>query len=230
MNNTRTFPIAARLHWLEVLTLISATLTALSALGIVGGHLFFKPLTMLIAIVFVAVRARSSGGVTRADLLLEAALFFSLVGDVFLMLPGDYFIPGLASFLVAHLFYLVLLRQGQRWFPSRRGLVAVFGTGALIYAWVWPGLGDSVLKAAVATYVCVIALMASQAVGRATVLGTPAARSVALGTCVFMLSDTLIAINKFVSPIALAPLWILATYYAAQMLIVHHVRASDPGP
>ena len=37
-----------------------------------------------------------------------AALVFSLVGDVLLMLPGNTFIPGLASFLVAHVFYIAL--------------------------------------------------------------------------------------------------------------------------
>jgi alkylglycerol monooxygenase len=47
---------------------------------------------------------------------------------------------------------------------------------------------------------------------------------VALGACVFMVSDSLIAINKFVTPVTLSPLWILATYYAAQLLIVHNAR------
>ena len=43
------------------------------------------------------------------------------------------------------------------------------------------------------------------------------------GAGVFMLSDSLIAINKFLQPVPLAPLWILASYYAAQTLIVHNV-------
>jgi len=81
-----------------------------------------------------------------------------------------------------------------------------------------------VLKIAVAAYVTVISLMASQAIGRATVLGTTAAWRVALGACIFMVSDSLIAVNKFVTPVELSSLWILATYYAAQMLIVHNAR------
>ena len=59
----------------------------------------------------------------RFQHLLVTGLAFSLAGDVFLMLKG-YFIPGLASFLVAHLCYIALFRQGQRWFPSRGALVA----------------------------------------------------------------------------------------------------------
>ena len=221
-----------RLGMLEVLLLQCAALATLSALGMVDGHLVFKPMAMVIAIVFVAARAHSTGAtgtfVTKFDALLIGALVFSLGGDVFLMLPGNYFIPGLGSFLVAHLFYIVLLRQGQGWFPSRTALLCVLGFGAVMYGVLWSSLGDPVLKVAVAAYVSVIALMTAQAIGRAVVLGDAAARWVAVGACVFMASDSLIAINKFLTPVPLSPLWILCTYYAAQMLIVHHARPTHP--
>jgi uncharacterized membrane protein YhhN len=151
-------------------------------------------------------------------------MVFSLVGDVFLMLPGNYFIPGLASFLVAHGFYIALFRQGQSWFPNKGALVGVLAAGAVMYGIVWGGLNDPVLKIAVAAYVTVISLMAAQAIGRAFVTGDPSSCWVAVGACVFMVSDSLIAINKFVTPVALSSLWILATYYCAQMLILHNAR------
>ena len=215
-----------RLHMLEVLAVQSGALATVGALGLMDGYMVFKPLTMLIAITFVAVRAISTGATTRFDALLIGALVFSLVGDVFLMLPGNYFIPGLASFLVAHIFYIALFRLGQSWFPSKKALVAVLAVGVAMYAIVWGGLGDPVLKMAVAAYVGVISLMAAQAIGRATVQGghDSGAGWVALGACVFMVSDSLIAINKFVTPVALSSLWILATYYVAQLLIVHNAR------
>ncbi len=63
--------------------------------------------------------------------MLAGALVASLAGDVFLMLPGgQWFIPGLASFLVAHLFYIALFRARQAWFASRRALVATLALGA----------------------------------------------------------------------------------------------------
>ena len=212
------------LSMLEVLTVECAALATVSALGMLDGYFLFKPLTMGIAIVFVATRGYSTRATGRFNALLIAALVFSLAGDVFLMLPGNYFIPGLASFLVAHVFYIALFRQGQGWFPSKRALVAVLAVGAAMYSIVWGGLGDPVLKIAVAAYVSVISLMAAQAIGRATVQGDAAARWVALGACIFMVSDSLIAINKFVTPVALSSLWILATYYCAQILIVHNAR------
>jgi uncharacterized membrane protein YhhN len=215
-----------RLHLLEVLTLQSSVLATLGALGMADLYMVFKPVAMLLAMAFVAVRATNTRAIARFDVLLLAALLFSLCGDVFLMLPGNTFIAGLASFLVAHLFYIALFRQGQGWFPSRPGLAAVFSVGAVMYAIVWPGLPDPVLQLAVAAYVSVISLMASQALGRARVSGDAASRWVALGACVFMVSDSLIAIDKFVSPVPLSALWILLTYYAAQMLIVHNARPS----
>jgi hypothetical protein len=48
----------------------------------------------------------------------------------------------------------------------------------------------------------------------------PAAFAVALGAGFFMLSDTLLAINRFVSPLPMSQVWVLSTYYAAQVLIV----------
>jgi hypothetical protein len=53
------------------------------------------------------------------------------------------------------------------------------------------------------------------------VLGDRAARQVALGACFFMLSDSLLATNRFVQPLPLAQVGVLATYYAAQAFIVH---------
>lgn len=210
---------------LELLLLTAAVVTVVtSTLGPVTLHFIFKPLTMLLAIAFVARRSIESGGCGRRDALLMAALAASLAGDVFLMLPGGYFIPGLASFLVAHLFYIALFRQNVPWFPSRRALVATLGVGAAMYAWVWGGLTDPVLKVAVGAYVSVIALMVAQAIGRATVQRGTDATLVALGAAIFMLSDSLIAINRFVQPLPLVSLWVLSSYYAAQLLIVHNAR------
>ena len=213
-----------RIALMELLILVCCVMATLGSLNLLDLYTLLKPLPMATAMVFVVTRAHSAGKVQRDDLLLLAALLFSLCGDVFLMLPGDYFIPGLASFLVAHCFYIVLFRQGQTWLPSKAALACVLGAGLIMYAIVWPGLGDTVLRIAVATYVLVISLMTAQAIGRATILRSNAARWVAIGACIFMCSDSMIAISKFINPIALESLWVLATYFAAQMLIVHFSR------
>jgi alkylglycerol monooxygenase len=219
--------LQGRLTMIEVLLIEAAALaTATSALSLVELHRVFKPLALCFALVFVAARARTARANGQFDLLLLAGLACSLAGDVFLMFPG-FFIPGLLSFLVAHLFYIALFKQGQPWFPSRRALAATLGIGALMYAFLFNGL-NPVLRVAVAAYVVVIALMAAQAIGRATVLRNKAALGVAIGAGFFMLSDALLATNRFATPLAMAPLWVLSTYYLAQILIVHNARPAAP--
>lgn len=210
-----------------LLIAVATVSTGTAALGLMELHRMTKPLTMLIAIIFIATRAYQSRPKGRFEskfkIWLLIALACSLAGDVALMFPG-YFVPGLLAFLLAHLGYIALLKQGQAWFPSRRALLATLGLGAAMYAVLWSGGLPPALRAPVAAYVVVIALMAAQAIGRATVLHEQAAWGVALGAGFFMLSDTLLALNKFVAPLPLAPLWVLSTYYAAQILIVRHAR------
>ena len=218
-----------RLAMLELLLLETALLATLAALGWIAFPMALKPMPMSIACVFVVQRAISSQGLGKFDLLLGAALLASLAGDVLLMLPGDHFIAGLAAFLVAHLFYIALFRQQAPWFPDRRALAASMGFGALMYAALWSSLADPVLKLAVGCYIGVISLMVAQAIGRARVIGDAASRWVAIGACLFMLSDSLIAIDRFLTPLPMASLWILSSYFAAQMLIVHHSRTMSAG-
>ncbi|WP_374669378.1 lysoplasmalogenase family protein [Ramlibacter sp.] len=218
-----------RLSMLEVLAVEAAALaTACAAAGWIDGYRVFKPLVMLLLIAFVLLRHSRAGGnpvppsPARFTLLLLAALVCCLAGDVFLMFPG-YFIPGLVSFLIGHLFYIALFGMGVPWFASRRALVATLAAAMVMYATLFPHLG-MVLKIAVAAYATVIALMAAQAIGRAVTLRDGASVGVAVGACFFMLSDSLLAINKFATPLPQDDLLVLGTYYIAQMLFVHHAQ------
>ena len=216
-----------RLSMLEVLMVQAAALsTATAALGLVDLHRVFKPLTMVMAMAVVLARTEAAQRRSLGSVLLLGALALSLAGDVFLMFPG-YFVPGLVSFLLAHLAYIALFRQDAAWFPSRRALAATLGIGAAMYVFLWQGGLPTALRVPVAVYVGVIALMAAQAIGRATVFRNGAAVGVALGAGFFMLSDSLLAVNKFVMPLPMSQVWVLTTYYAAQVLIVRHMLASS---
>jgi sterol desaturase/sphingolipid hydroxylase (fatty acid hydroxylase superfamily)/uncharacterized membrane protein YhhN len=219
-----------RIGILDALLIESAALaTATAAVGMPELHRVFKPLTLLLALALVATRPRAPGapGALRFDALLVVALAFSLLGDVFLMLPGR-FIPGLVAFLIAHLCYVALLRQGVGWLPRPLALAATLGAGVAVYALLFPGL-DPVLRGAVAAYVVVIAVMAAQAIGRAAVLKDRASVAVAIGAVFFMASDTLLALNRFWQPLPMAQFWVLATYYVAQILIAVNARpAASP--
>ena len=219
--------LQGRLGMVEVLLVECAALaTASSALGLTQLHYVMKPLTLLIAIFLVATDMPAPGTSRSFKPLLLTALLASLAGDVLLMLPGKFFLAGLASFLVAHLFYIALLKRSNgpaRWFPNRIALATTLVFGAAMYGLLWSGLRGSVLAGAVAAYVVVIALMAAQAIGRATVLRNRPATLVAVGACFFMLSDTLLALNRFVQPLPMVGLWVLGTYYVAQILLARNL-------
>ncbi|MBX9610432.1 MAG: sterol desaturase family protein [Burkholderiales bacterium] len=213
-----------RITMTEALWIESAALaTATAATGWLELHRVFKPLAMLIGIFYIAKYRHLTGANGHFYLNIVAALGFSLVGDVLLMFPG-YFVPGLIAFLIAHVFYIAVFKHGQAWFPRRGAWVATLAIGAMFYAFVALQGLPVALRVPVAAYVVVISLMAAQAIGRAQVLRDGASLAVALGAGFFMLSDSLLALNKFVLPLPMAPLWVLGTYYAAQILIVRHAR------
>jgi sterol desaturase/sphingolipid hydroxylase (fatty acid hydroxylase superfamily)/uncharacterized membrane protein YhhN len=199
----------------EVLLIECAALAmATAATGWVAAHLLFKPLAMLVAIALVA-RAPAHPG--RVWLL--AALAASLVGDVFLMVDG-YFIPGLVAFLLAHAAYIARFRLDAPWLVNRRALLVVAAVALGMFTVLWTGGLPADLRFPVAVYVCAIALMAAQAMGRATVLRDSASWMVAAGAACFMASDALLAVNRFVTPLPAQAFWVLSTYYAAQCLMV----------
>lgn len=217
--------LQGRLPVIGVLFVDAAALaTASGALGLSGLHFVAKPLALSILIAFASMRARTDAMPGRFALVLLAGLAASLGGDVLLMWPQR-FVPGLVAFLLAHLAYIALFANGVGLFPRRRALAATLAVGVLMYGFLWWGGLPAGLRIPVGIYVVVIACMAAQALGRAAVLGDAAARQVALGACLFMVSDALLATHRFVQPLPVASLWVLASYYAAQWLIAAKVRA-----
>jgi uncharacterized membrane protein YhhN len=145
------------------------------------------------------------------------ALVFSLAGDVFLMLPVDAFIPGLASFFAAHVAYIVGLRFVH---PHSWALFA----GVLFVSTYAGSLGLRVLRGAprdlripVIAYIGVISVMVAFAIGTGPALASA-------GAIVFLVSDTLIAWNRFVRPLRWAPVAIMVTYHLAQAALVASLR------
>ncbi len=206
-----------RVSVLEALFVFSAALCCASdALGWRGVEMAAKPAAMAFLILSVAMRA----GQSDVKRLILCAFSASLVGDT-LLLWSTLFLPGLAAFVVAHGFYIATFSRGVGLWPSRAALVLIGAFGVLLVAYVWPGVPAD-LKAPVAFYVGVVALMASQAVGRATVLRSRAALAVGAGGVLFMISDMTIALTKFAA-IAWAGQWTLPTYYLAQGLIAFFI-------
>lgn len=158
----------------------------------------------------------------RGRWLLLLALVCSGAGDVILEFRyGGAFIAGLVAFLIAHLFYIRLMLVH----PSReinRYVLALpaFVPPALVAGMLWPRLGA--LQLPVLAYVAVISAMLYTSLTRASFNGTLVA-----GAAAFVVSDAVLAINKFYAPFAEARYIIMATYYLAQLLLVRGFLAED---
>ena len=208
----------------EALMIECAALSmATAATGLVDLHRLFKPLTMGFALMVVAqagLVARNGGqSSTRGIGWLLTALAASLAGDAFLMFDG-FFLPGLLAFLLAHLAYIALLRQDAPWLAAPRAALVIALVGLAVFVLLWIGGLPAALRVPVAVYVLAIAVMASWAVSRATVLADGPAWTVAAGAISFLISDATLAVNRFVMPLPHSAVWVLTTYYAAQCLMV----------
>jgi len=206
---------------LTVLAAISAALTiAAKRRGSKRGEYVFKPLTTAL-IIGVALAADDPISQTYHALIV-AGLVASLAGDVFLMLP-DRFVPGLLSFLVAHIFYIVaftLESSGQApiWYVIPFALY-----GAVMLRWLWPHLGP--LRVPVLAYMGVILIMAYQAANRWIETDQDGAFLALAGAYLFVASDSALAVERFRGRFRGADFWVLSTYFAAQLLIAWSVYA-----
>ncbi|MBC3920707.1 lysoplasmalogenase [Undibacterium sp. CY18W] len=190
-------------------------------------HYAFKPLTTL-SIFFLALRAQPAINVRYRQAILVGILF-SLLGDIFLMLPVSLlpqgFLLGLLSFLFAHLCFLRALCSDTSFFAKPLVFAALAALGAAHLFVLWPGLPPA-MRIPVVAYVCLLLAMCAQAISRGISLRTVDSRLAMSGGICFMLSDTILAYNKFYTPIPHSPLLILASYYLALWLIARSVQAS----
>jgi uncharacterized membrane protein YhhN len=155
-----------------------------------------------------------------------AALACCLAGDVLLMLPGNLFVPGLAAFLLGHGLFIAGLLQP----PAPPGVppfsFAVDGlvAAAVIVVAVESVPGAILLRSLVAARrqalvapVCVYTAAIATMVVLAVNVGVVAA---AIGSVLFLVSDTLLSWNRFVRPVPSGPLAVHVTYHLAQGLLV----------
>ena len=190
------------------------------------GVYLFKPLTTILII--VAALWLFAPAMRRYQEVVLLGLALSLAGDVFLMLPGNKFLWGLASFLCAHVAYVWAFTLGVGFAPAQLVWLAPFAFfGLMVVVFLWRGLHGAVLRGAVVAYVAVIVVMAWRAAVRAqsSVVPYPSAVTALAGACLFLASDSILAIDRFRRPFRLAQPVVFATYWAAQLLIGLSVRA-----
>ncbi|MBS1489070.1 MAG: lysoplasmalogenase [Bacteroidetes bacterium] len=182
---------------------------------------FIKPLLVpLLALWYI----RQSFAKEKIFLL---ALLGCWVGDVFLLFAGIrelFFILGLGSFLGAQVLFIITY---QKFCWSGEGLngpqkiraafpVLLAATGLVTV--LYPSLGA--LKIPVMVYALVLAWMVVQSFFRYGRTSSASFWSISFGALLFLVSDSLLALNKFHQPVPLAGVGIMTTYLAAVFWIV----------
>ncbi|WP_339487614.1 lysoplasmalogenase [Pseudomonas sp. EL_65y_Pfl2_R95] len=150
---------------------------------------------------------------------IRIGLLCSLAGDILLDWPGDLFVFGLGAFLLAHLAYLrAYLSDCKR--PAWAALIiAVIVGGGMFSILASAGLGPLLIP--VMCYATAIGAMLWRALARVNLPGINpnGAWLAAIGAILFVLSDSLIGIERFVTPFSAAPYAIIVTYWLGQWAI-----------
>jgi uncharacterized membrane protein YhhN len=164
---------------------------------------------ILAMLAYVALANRN-----RMGKLIMLGLALSLVGDVVLEWPFDLFIAGLVSFLLGHIAYIVAFTlEAPVWKPMKALFPAIYGGAALTL--LSPGVGDMLVP--VVFYVLVICVMLWRAWTFAGERSDRAGKLALAGAILFVLSDTVLAINRFREPLPGAQYIIILLYWAGQL-------------
>ncbi len=169
------------------------------------------------ALAFLATAATLDPASSTARAWFCAALVACVSGDLFLMLPTDAFIAGLASFAVAQVCFTVgFANQDPTLLRLVIGVILVAAVAVPLAARFVRSLraaGEPALVPPVVAYVVVIAAMVVSALAGGNAWGIA-------GAVLFLVSDSLIAENRFVVARPWAPLAVIVTYHLALAALV----------
>ena len=182
-----------------------------------------KPLVILALIAWLRLLAAWKGPLAWFVL----ALSLSLAGDILLLLPARFFLPGLAAFLLGHTAYLIGLNLTPP--PINLASIALLTVGLLLIGLIYPRIrtglltkpGRKVLNPAVFIYSVVLTAMLLSAVMTLFRVNwnTTAAMMVAAGGIMFFISDMLLGFDRFVGPVRHGRLLVMVTYHLAQIAL-----------
>ena len=190
-------------------------------------EIIFKPLIIISLLIYLFVQG---GQQEKAVNFAIGGLLLSLFGDVFLLFQEQgplFFIAGLISFLLAHISYIFYyLRSSESSAVKKLKYKTVFILlmvlyGIVFYFLLFTDLGG--LKIPVFVYTTVLISMNIFALNRYGKVEENSFKLIMTGAVSFAISDSLLAVNKFLLPIPIAGVWILATYAAAQYFIIQGV-------
>ncbi|MFL0583161.1 lysoplasmalogenase [Solibacillus silvestris] len=144
--------------------------------------------------------------------LISIGLIFCAVGDYTL----QWFIIGLSFFLVGHIFYIFAFRSTNQKNTPLYVKIFLALYGAVMMFWIAGSLlqkGDTVLAVAVIAYILVILTMGWTSFRTGS-------KFAVIGAILFIMSDSVLAINRFMFDVPYSHILIMSTYYGAQFFLM----------
>jgi len=178
-----------------------------------------KPLLMILLMLFVHNNIQ-----TKEKYALHLIFLFAWLGDVFLMFSNPIGFPlGLGSFLVMQVLYIRYFLKSidfKRVNWKVGGLVLCLFIGYIVafLSVLWQGVGRDLLIPVV-LYAIALGSMAFFAILRNKEVSRINFLTVFSGAILFVISDSLLAYNKFVQSIPQNSFWVMGTYILAQLLL-----------
>lgn len=190
----------------------AACLAAVAA-GRADWVLPLKPIPVLVLAALVLPR---EGRYCR---LVVAGLALSAVGDVFLELGPQRFLPGVGAFFLAHLAYIAAFLSAEKRLRPLAALPALL-LGILVFPRLLPGLEKQNLFVPVLVYTVALCVMVWRSLARLAPGAAAPLYAGALGAFAFALSDSLLALDRFApegAPIPGVRYAILGLYWLGQL-------------
>ena len=183
-------------------------------------HYIAKP-AIVISLVFLFLKTSESLSKPIKSLTI-LALVFSVLGDILLMFVDKsphFFTLGLVAFLTAHVMYVLVFLKHRNKQKSPIGFISVLLVyAASLFYFLNGNLGDMFIP--VIIYMLVILSMATAAYLRKDKVNILSYGLVFFGALFFLISDSILALNKFYVPLNYSDYSIMITYALAQYLIV----------
>lgn len=184
-------------------------------------RLVIKPLLMPVLILFLLVNSKLNWKINAAIL----ALILSCCGDILLLFDNQsYFIGGLIAFLLAHICYIIIFLSDIKFnglFKNKFKFIFILITIIYIisfYLTIRENLGA--MKTPVIAYIVIISCMVIAAAMRESFVNNASFLWILFGAIFFVISDSLLAVIKFVTPFQWANTLVMIFYMLAQLSIV----------
>lgn len=181
---------------------------------------YSKPLLMPLLMLGFYITAANREGVLFK--FLFAALFLSWCGDILLQMKG-FFIPGLLAFLLAHICYIFYFlgidKTKKGWIQLQPLMLLPVLLYILLFLYLlFPYLGSFTIP--VIVYGITIGSMLLMAMNTKYKLEARTSALFIRGALLFVISDSVLAVNLFASQQLFFSLLVMATYAGAQFLFV----------